>query len=161
MVFTIECPQCQRKLNVPETMLGLRVRCPSCAVEFEARASSEATPGVVSPPVPSSAPPSEPLDYDPDFGVPPERRKPHRGAAILTLGILGLSFSCCSPVGWVLGGAALSMASADLYEIEMGRMNREGQGMTQAGKVCGIVAIAVSFVTTPLGCVLGSIVGLH
>lgn len=161
MVFTIECPQCQRKLNVPETMVGLRVRCPSCAVEFEARASNEVASDLVPRPAPSSAPPSEPLDYDPDFGVPPERRKPHRGAAILTLGILGLAFSCCPPAGWVLGGAALSMASADLYEMEMGRMNREGQGLTQSGKVCGIVAVAISFASTPLGCVLGSIVGMH
>ena len=106
MAFTIECPQCQRKLAVPETMLGLRVKCPSCQTEFEARAGANGAEVHVPPP----APPREELDYDPDFGLPPERRKPHRGAMILTLGILGLAFTCIPPVAWVLGGAALSMA---------------------------------------------------
>jgi hypothetical protein len=72
-------------------------------------------------------------------------------------GILGIAFSCCPPASWVLGGIALSMASADLYEMQMGRMNREGQGLTQAGKICGIIAVAVSLVTTPIACVIGNI----
>ena len=36
MPFSIQCPGCQRKLNVPDTFLGKRVKCPSCGEGFQA-----------------------------------------------------------------------------------------------------------------------------
>lgn len=59
--------------------------------------------------------------------------KPHRGTLILVLGILSLIV--CYP----LGIAAWVMGSGDLKEIEAGTMDPTGRGMTQAGKICGII----------------------
>jgi hypothetical protein len=56
---------------------------------------------------------------------------------ILAFGILGLI--CCAPLGivaWVMG-------NGDLAEMAAGRMDRTGSGMTQAGKICGIVAVVL------------------
>lgn len=39
MPFSIQCPGCQRKLNVPDTFLGKRVKCPSCGEGFQATQS--------------------------------------------------------------------------------------------------------------------------
>jgi hypothetical protein len=36
MASSIQCPACKRKLNVPETLLGKRVKCPSCGEGFQA-----------------------------------------------------------------------------------------------------------------------------
>lgn len=60
--------------------------------------------------------------------------KPHRGTLILVLGILGLVV--CQIVGivaWVMG-------SSDLKEMAAGTMDPSGRGMTQAGKICGIIS---------------------
>ncbi|HEU6448294.1 MAG TPA: DUF4190 domain-containing protein [Verrucomicrobiae bacterium] len=60
--------------------------------------------------------------------------KPHRGTLILVFGILGLLV--CAP----LGIAAWIMGSGDLNEMAAGTMDPGGRGMTQAGKICGIIA---------------------
>jgi hypothetical protein len=60
--------------------------------------------------------------------------RPHRGALILVLGILGLIV--CGP----LGIAAWVMGSGDLKEMDAGTMDPSGRGITQAGKICGIIA---------------------
>ena len=60
--------------------------------------------------------------------------KPHRGTLILVLGILGIVI--CGPLGvvaWILG-------NSDLKEIDAGAMDPEGRSLTQAGKICGIIA---------------------
>jgi hypothetical protein len=52
---------------------------------------------------------------------------------ILTLGLLG--FVCCqffSIAAWVMG-------HADMKEINAGRMDPEGRGLTQAGMIIGII----------------------
>jgi hypothetical protein len=63
--------------------------------------------------------------------------KPHRGALILTFGILGLV--CCV----LFGVAAWVMGNTDLREMQAGQMDPAGQGITQAGKICGIVSVAI------------------
>ena len=60
--------------------------------------------------------------------------KPHRGTLILVLGILSLII--CGP----LGIAAWIMGNNDLREIDSGMMDPEGRSMTQAGRICGIIA---------------------
>jgi hypothetical protein len=60
--------------------------------------------------------------------------KPHRGTLILVLGILSLIV--CGP----LGIAAWIMGNNDLREIDAGMMDPEGRSMTQAGRICGIIA---------------------
>ena len=82
----------------------------------------------------------DPYDDDPDY----DRVLPDRGAAVLTLGILGLVFSCIPPIGLILGGIALGMGNSDLGQMSRGRMSRVGEGLTQGGKVCGIIALIMS-----------------
>ncbi len=66
--------------------------------------------------------------------------QPHRGAMILTLGILSLIF--CQLLGivpWVL-------ASSDLRAMSEGSMDAEGRGLTEAGRICGMIAVALAVV---------------
>jgi hypothetical protein len=65
--------------------------------------------------------------------------KPHRGALILTLGILG--FVLCgiftSIPAWIMG-------SGDLKAMDAGQMDPSGRGLTQVGKICGMIATLLS-----------------
>ena len=58
---------------------------------------------------------------------------PHRGALILTFGILGIA--CCFPFGI----AAWIMGNNDMQQIEAGMMDPTGKSITNAGKICGII----------------------
>ena len=61
------------------------------------------------------------------------RLEPHRGGTVLTLGILGLVICLiCGIIAWVMG-------AGDLRKMREGRMDRSGQGTTQAGMICGII----------------------
>ncbi|MHC4212921.1 MAG: DUF4190 domain-containing protein [Planctomycetota bacterium] len=62
-------------------------------------------------------------------------QQPHRGTLILVLGILGL-VCCfiCGIIAWVLG-------SGDLKEMDAGTMDESGRGLTQAGKICGMIGV--------------------
>ena len=68
--------------------------------------------------------------------------EPHRGALILTFGIL--SIVCCFPFGI----AAWIMGNNDMQQIEAGMMNPSGKGITNAGKICGIVGTIIGILTT-------------
>jgi len=59
---------------------------------------------------------------------------PHRGGLILVLGLIGFAVSCpiFSLMAWVMG-------SHDLSEMRAGRMDRSGEGLTQAGQVLGMI----------------------
>ena len=62
----------------------------------------------------------------------------HRGVLILVLGILGLAVCCLAGIiAWVL-------ANQDLAKMAQGQMDPEGAGMTKAGKICGIVSVALT-----------------
>ena len=77
----------------------------------------------------SSAPPSPTPPPQADV----KHYSPHRGALILTFGILGVA--CCFPFGiaaWVMG-------NNDMQQIEDGTMDPTGKGITNAGKICGII----------------------
>jgi hypothetical protein len=57
----------------------------------------------------------------------------HRGALILVFGILGLLVCIIfAPIAWLLG-------NADLKEIREGRMDPSGEGLTNAGRILGII----------------------
>lgn len=62
---------------------------------------------------------------------------PHRGPLILLLGILGW-FTCP-----ILGIVAWAMGSSDLREMQYGRMDPSGQGLTQAGQILGIISSVI------------------
>jgi len=62
--------------------------------------------------------------------------RPHRGAVILVLGILTW-FIC--PI--VLGIISWVMGNADLKAMDAGQMDPEGRGLTQAGKILGMINV--------------------
>lgn len=58
---------------------------------------------------------------------------PHRGAAVLTLGIVGVVVCfICAIIAWVMG-------QADLKAMRAGSMDASGEGITRAGWVLGII----------------------
>ena len=65
---------------------------------------------------------------------------PHQGALILTFGIV--SIVCCFPFGI----AAWIMGNKDLQKIDAGQMDPTGRGLTNAGKICGIVGTIIGII---------------
>ncbi|MBC8450809.1 DUF4190 domain-containing protein [bacterium] len=64
--------------------------------------------------------------------------KPHRGSAVLALGIIGIVLCFITGIiAWVMG-------KNDLAEMAQGLRDPEGEGMTRAGMICGIIAVALS-----------------
>jgi hypothetical protein len=155
MPSQITCPSCGGPLRVPEELFGKRVQCPTCQAIFVAEQT-----GAAPPPLPrtesaggESPRPRQPQhaddygEYD-DYGARRPRRRwlqPHRGTAILVLGILSLVV--CSP----LGIAAWVMGNADLQAIRRGEMDPSGEGTVQAGRICGMIGTG----RLALECVLG------
>lgn len=133
----INCPQCQRQLRVPEEMIGQPVKCPFCSATFTAAWGGGAPARENRPP--EGAPYGSPRE---EYEIPAPGRKgpvrrdcvPHRGGVILTLGILSLA--CC---GIIFGPMAWIMGQNDLAAIRAGNMDPEGEGLTNAGRICGIV----------------------
>ncbi|OAI41046.1 hypothetical protein AYO40_03950 [Planctomycetaceae bacterium SCGC AG-212-D15] len=150
MPDVVECPQCHRYLRVPEGLLGRLVKCPACAATFTMGALPSAPPPIA--PMRYSVEAEPPLSMEPFAASEPEeegeaderpRRRvrrdslaPHRGGMILTFGIVSLVCGClaivCGPMAW-------TMANADLEQMRAGRMDPEGEGLTNAGRICGIV----------------------
>ncbi len=65
---------------------------------------------------------------------------PHRGVLILVLGILGIVCCIiCGIVAWVMG-------NNDLKKMADGVMDPSGQGLTTAGKICGIVGVVLQII---------------
>lgn len=66
-------------------------------------------------------------------GLSASPTQPHRGALILTFGLLGLLV--CFPFGM----AAWSMGSADLRQMDSGLMDPSGRSTTASGRTIGMV----------------------
>ena len=62
--------------------------------------------------------------------------RPHRGGAVLALGIIGLV------VCFICGIIAIVMGSSDLKAMKAGEMDPAGEGQTRAGLICGIIGVA-------------------
>lgn len=79
-------------------------------------------------PFSTPAPTGAPNSYSNQF------TQPHRGGLILVLGIVGIVMGCpiFSLMAWVMG-------SGDLREMRAGRMDRSGEGLTQAGQLLGMI----------------------
>lgn len=86
------------------------------------------------------------------FTPRPTYQKPHRGGVILGLSIAGLVCGC-----GLLGAIAWIMATQDLREMKAGVMDPEGQGMTQAGLVVGIISTVIMLLSIA-GIILSNIV---
>ena len=78
-----------------------------------------------------------------------------RGGLILILGIIGIL--CC----FLFGIPAWVMGSSDLKEIRAGRMDRSGQGLTQAGMVIGIVATVLGGLGIVIQIIMFAAAGMH
>jgi hypothetical protein len=173
MASTFECPNCKRELKLPDELVGKKVKCPACQTIFmttaEAGPQAGSTPaapdlGEGQPTAPLEDLPREPRprkqanhwseeeedDYEPGPVRSPRRRRysvEHRGAMILTLGILSLVIcGFLGPVAWVMG-------NNDLSAMRAGRMDPAGQGLTQAGRILGIIATIWMIVGFVLMCV--------
>ena len=58
----------------------------------------------------------------------------------MTLGILGIA--CC----FICGIIAWVMGKNDLREIDAGTMDPTGRGLTNAGKICGMISVILACV---------------
>jgi predicted Zn finger-like uncharacterized protein len=173
MPETVQCPDCQSKLKVPETLLGKSVKCPKCGSVFKAAAGDAAEAPVPEAPVrerPAARPRTPPPEPDEEFEEGdeggdedrprrPRRRRggyeaPHRGGLVLTLGILSIPLACCPIVGLILGIVSLVMANADLGKMQSGAMDPSGQGTTRGGQICGIIGIALSVINMVVGVII-------
>jgi hypothetical protein len=73
-------------------------------------------------------------------GPPSQPLKPHRGAVVLVLGILGIVVCfICGIIAWVMG-------NGDLREMSAGIMDPSGRGLTRAGKICGMIGVILNIV---------------
>jgi hypothetical protein len=175
MATDVDCPSCDQKLRVPDDLLGKKVKCPACKMMFSATAHGLEEPAGA-PPVdegkpPSRAsgltasrrgtPPSKRSEDEADDESPPRskdsrvRRKrfrdyqPHRGTIILVLGILAI----VTGLHLILGPIAWIMGNNDLKEIHAGQMDPEGEGMTNIGRILGMVATILGIVALVVGCI--------
>jgi hypothetical protein len=78
--------------------------------------------------------------------------KQHRGTLILVLGILGLVI--CGPCGI----AAWIMGSGDLKQMDGGTMDPSGRQITNAGRICGIIA-TILMALTVIGIIVAVAIG--
>jgi hypothetical protein len=171
MQNTIPCPSCNRELRVPDQLLGKLVKCPACSKTFTA----DLSPPVSTPADQASSDPyqidrqSEPLEDipipssevvdDDDYEPRPMRKKrrrfyvEHRGAMVLTLGILSLVIcGFLGPVAWTMG-------NNDLSAMRSGRMDPSGEGLTQAGRILGIISSVMLILSCVLACMWMAAVG--
>jgi len=66
--------------------------------------------------------------------------RPHRGTMILVFGILGLVLCVIfGIIAWVMG-------NGDLNAIARGEMDPAGEGLTKAGKICGMISVILNIV---------------
>ena len=199
MTEVIQCPSCQRRLQVPEDLLGKDVQCPTCASTFVASLGQQSK--TVHSPIqepqqspPPESPPHFPLEQNrqspppypgehqqPQYGGYDSPRydssgydssgydssgydsygsgsrrssmrrrdfSPHRGGLILTLGIISLTFCAFTgPIAWIMG-------NQDLKDIRVGRMDPDGEGLTQAGRICGIISTILMIVVVAFYCLI-------
>jgi hypothetical protein len=77
-----------------------------------------------------------------------KRMEPHRGVLVLLLGIFSI---LCSPLSLIAIGAcacgyyAYQMGAHDLGEMQAGRMDPSGRGLSQAGMIMGMIGVVISF----------------
>ncbi len=71
---------------------------------------------------------------------PVQNMRPQRGVMILVFGILGLVICVIFGIGaWVMG-------NGDLQAMAEGRMDPTGEGLTKAGRICGMISVALTVV---------------
>lgn len=158
MAIEFPCAGCGKILRVQDVHAGESAKCPECdaitvipdasVAGGESRSDdgfhisdgnnpfSDAEDSVQRDRNPFEAPKAgiDPQKGDGMSGAIPQQ---HRGVLILVLGIMSLI--CCN----LLGIAAWVMANEDLARMDRGQMDSSGRGLTQAGKVCSIIALGL------------------
>jgi hypothetical protein len=89
-----------------------------------------------------ASPPSYPAQpYAPSYLAPGVA--PHRGALVLVFGVLGIVVGCpvFSVLAWILG-------SRDIREMRAGRMDRQGEAITQVGMILGMIISIIWLAST-------------
>jgi hypothetical protein len=179
----IACPQCQKKLQLPDSFAGKQVQCPGCKNIFAPAVESEYPP-------PPSGPPPLPArrdddraggrDDDYDFQERPRRsrydeddepRSRRRGRdddyddyddrRIRRRRLKPHRGSTIQLLGilsifiapLILGPIAWVMGASDLREMDEGIMDPSGRQETQTGKTIGMVMTIIGIVAI-VGCVL-------
>jgi predicted RNA-binding Zn-ribbon protein involved in translation (DUF1610 family) len=153
------CQHCSKILKTKDDKAGLHAQCPGCGADLVVPDGSQVAtldePEVVGEPSATRTCPmcgetvaasavtcrycGEKLNR--------KSRKllaPHRGALILVLGILAW-FICP-----FIGIAAWFMGTHDLQEMDAGRMDDEGRGLTQAGRIIGLVFLILGVLSLAL-----------
>ena len=73
---------------------------------------------------------------------------------VLTLGILSIVIcGLLGPVAWVMG-------NNDLAAMRAGRMDPSGEGLTQAGRILGIISSIMLILSCVLACLWFGVFGL-
>jgi hypothetical protein len=102
MPSVINCPACERRLNVPDALVGEAVKCPTCGETFTADldsppprpAEEEQAPLRLKEedePAPRRRPPERDREDEPDeFPSPRRRRRPDKPGQITALGVMML-----------------------------------------------------------------------
>ena len=158
MAIEFPCAGCGKILRVQDVHAGESAKCPECdaitvipdasVAGGESRSDdgfhisdgnnpfSDAEDSVQRDRNPFEAPKAgiDPQKGDGMSGAIPQQ---HRGVLILVLGIMSLI--CCN----LLGIAPWVMANEDLARMDRGQMDSSGRGLTQAGKVCSIIALGL------------------
>jgi hypothetical protein len=158
-------------LRVPDDLIGKLVKCPACSQTFTASlAAPPPSPEVVAgsesyrvanpPPAENYPAQSSGVDYEEDYEPRPVRsgrrrrfQMEHRGAMVLTLGILSLVIcGILGPIAWVMG-------NNDLAAMRAGRMDRSGEGLTQAGRILGIISSIMLILSCIMACLWFAVFG--
>jgi len=130
MTTIINCPSCDRGLQLPETLAGQLVQCPTCGHTFTASANGSGvsapiyrTADVEPPPRPSPRP-SHPEDYvDEPPSRPRRREKPTKIQAISIMMMVGGIYALVHALGAVIGsGFVCCVWPGVYYAIVMGIM---------------------------------------
>ena len=131
--------------------MGKQARCPQCQVlnlvrsdpliikdqpEDPGKSAAGAFPGVTVNPYGEPGPSAYPVGQI----ARPTYQVAHRGGLILTLGILSI---VCN-VLLIPGILAWIMGRSDLRQMKRGAMDREGEGITQAGMIMGIIMTSLA-----------------
>ena len=161
------CPGCQAKLTVAVGDLGLDVECPYCKAVYKAVKPGSSVSKIALDDRPSKrrrddddededrpSKKSRRDHYDDDDDDRPRKKRrrsyePHRGGLILALGIISL-FVC----GLIMGPIAWVMGSNDLKAMDAGRMDPEGRGQTQAGRIIGMISALLNVLGILFYCVI-------
>lgn len=176
MAIEFNCPQCDKLLRTADDKAGREAKCPGCGSPIRVPGQSpddfadfQTRPGDDEP---SSGTPAAATKACPVCGEEikaaaikcrfcgedlrtvavaggPTHLQPHRGGLILAFGIISLFFCniIFGPLAWIMG-------NRDLREMDAGRMDRSGEGLTRAGRVCGIIGVCLFAAGILLWCVM-------